>query len=138
MVSNIVFGNIVILFGKYHFYFGISFLEDSPIKFKFTLSGKLPLSKELTGVQRKNLFLIIKEALHNSLKHSGAGEALVNFQMHNDQLLIEIADDGTGILNPNSFGNGIKNMKKRVEEINATIHFSSDKGTRIQISFPLT
>jgi signal transduction histidine kinase len=125
-------------FSEYVRHFGISFFEDSPIKFRFNLSGKLPVSKELTGVQRKNLFLIIKEALHNSLKHSGAGEAMVNFQMHNDQLLIEIADNGTGILNPNSFGNGIKNMKKRVEEINATIHFSSGKGTQIQISLLLT
>ena len=125
-------------FVEYVRQFGVSFFENSSIQFQSSISPSLPLLKELTGVQRKNLFLVIKEALHNTLKHSGAQHARVTVQIENGGVVyIEVTDDGKGIEKNNSFGNGLKNMNKRIAEINGTISFESYNGTQIKITVPL-
>ena len=125
-------------FVEYVRQFGISFFENSSIQFHSSISPSLPLLKELSGVQRKNLFLVIKEALHNTLKHSGAQHAIVTLQIENGGIVyIEVADDGKGIEKNNSFGNGLRNMNKRIAEINGTISFESFNGTQIKITVPL-
>ena len=125
-------------FVEYVRQFGVSFFENSSIQFHSSISPSLPLLKELSGVQRKNLFLIIKEALHNTLKHSGAQHVRVTVQMENGGVVyIEVTDDGKGIEKNNSFGNGLKNMNKRIAEINGTISFESFNGTQIKITVPL-
>ena len=125
-------------FVEYARHFGISFFENSPVQFNCTTSGQLPLLTELSGVLRKNLFLILKEALHNSLKHAAAKNASLHIYMENKLLCMQVADDGTGIQNLNNFGNGLKNMKKRAAEINGSISFENVNGTIIKITVPLT
>ena len=117
--------------------FGVSYFENSPIRFQCTNSGNLPLHTDLSGVQRKNLFLIIKEALHNSLKHSGADTATVWVHMDGPNLCIEVTDNGPGFKEANIFGNGLKNMKKRMDEIHGDIDFSSQSGAHITIRLML-
>lgn len=124
-------------FSEYVRLFGISFFENSPLKFEYSIAGNVSPGIELTGVQRKNLFLIVKESLHNTLKHSGASNANVNIHLDNEWLSIHIADNGKGFQHINGMGNGIKNMKKRAEEINGTIHFDAKQGTRIKVLVPL-
>ena len=48
-----------------------------------------------------------------------------------------IEDNGSGIRNQNQFGNGLKNMQKRIAEIQGTIRISSENGTTITIDLPL-
>ncbi len=117
--------------------FGVSYFENSPIRFQCTSSGDLPLDTDLSGVQRKNLFLITKEALHNTLKHSGADTASVWVHMDKGKLCIEVTDNGAGFKDGNVFSNGLKNMKKRMDEIHGNIVFSSTGGAHITISLKL-
>ena len=88
---------------------------------------------------RKNLFLIIKEAFHNIIKHSAASIATVHIAMNKSILSIDVADNGKGAEGNDhptviGSGNGIKNMKKRMDEIGGTIHFSSINGMSIHIT----
>ena len=124
-------------FVEYVRQFGISYFENSPVLFDSNISDTLPAHTELSGVQRKNLFLIVKEALHNTLKHAEAKSVSVQIRQVKNILYLQVADNGTGIKNGNSFGNGLKNMKKRVAEINGTIYFESTIGTCIKIEVPL-
>lgn len=124
-------------FVEYVRQFGISYFENSPVIFDSNISNNLPAHTELSGVQRKNLFLIVKEALHNTLKHAEAKSVSVHIRQVKNILYLQVADNGTGIKNGNSFGNGLKNMKKRVAEINGTIDFESTNGTCIKIEVPL-
>ncbi len=117
--------------------FGVAYFENSPIRFQCTNSGNLPMDADLSGVQRKNLFLIIKEALHNTLKHSGANTATVWVHMDRTNLCIEVTDNGAGFREGNIFGNGLKNMKKRMDEIHGSIQFSSGEGAHITITLKL-
>lgn len=124
-------------FSEYVRLFGISFFENSPMKFEYYITAGIIPGIELTGVQRKNLFLIVKETLHNTLKHSGASYATVHIRMEKEWLSIEMADNGKGFPHMNGMGNGLKNMKKRAEEIKGIIDFDTQKGTRIKVSLPL-
>lgn len=124
-------------FVEYVRQFGLSYFEGSNIRFQCNTSGNISFDNQLSGVQRKNLFLITKEALHNVLKHSGAENAEVNIRLKGKELQLEIADNGRGIVNPNNFGNGLKNMKKRIEEIKGSIDFLSNNGTLIKLKISI-
>ena len=124
-------------FTEYARHFGLSYFEGSPIRFQFNITGNLPLTTVLGAVLRKNLFLVIKEALHNILKHSGASQANLELHMNKGLFCIEVSDNGTGIKNENSFGNGLKNMQKRINEIGGTLQLNANNGTKICVEVAL-
>ena len=89
---------------------------------------------------RRNLYLILKEALNNAIKHSNASKIKVEFARTLVMLRIEIKDDGQGFDAKTILaGYGLKTMKDRAEESNAslTIHSSQGDGTSIYIQWPL-
>ena len=124
-------------FSEYVRQYGVSFFENTGISFKYN-SADLPGQKQLSGVLRKNLFLIIKESFHNTIKHAVASEATVTLSMNNNILRIEVTDNGHGPeVNDHptliGSGNGLKNMKKRVDEIGGNIRFNTENGMSIQV-----
>lgn len=124
-------------FAEYVRQYGVSFFENSNIKFTYK-SPELPEKIQLSGGQRKNLFLITKESFHNILKHSGATEADVAITLIQHKLRLVIQDNGQGLKNNNSFGNGLKNMQKRMDEIGGSFDIRSHNGTVITVSVQLT
>ncbi len=93
-----------------------------------------PMSSEL----RRNLFLIIKESFHNIVKHSQAQKAKLTLHFSGSILFVEIEDNGKGFSanqNP-GHGNGLINMRKRMEEICGSFSMTSEagKGTKIALS----
>ncbi len=125
-------------FVEYVRQYGVSFFENSNIKFVYNIPPSLPTKAELSGGQRKNLFLIVKESLHNILKHSGATEAVVSISLVQNKLRIVIKDNGKGLHNNNEFGNGLKNMQKRMNEIHGKFDIHANNGTVITVSVMLT
>ncbi|BAP29091.1 sensor histidine kinase [Chryseobacterium sp. StRB126] len=71
-----------------------------------------PISTEL----RRNLFLCLKEAVNNVYKHSQATALKLSFSQHKHKFLITIEDNGIGIPDNQSEGNGLRNMKRRMKE----------------------
>lgn len=120
-------------FVEYVRQYGVSFFENSGVEFLCTTDSDLPRELQLKGVQRKNLFLIIKESFHNILKHAAASKTTVHIFVGSHILHIQIKDNGSGINNPNQFGNGLKNMKKRMDEIGGKLEITSNAGTTIKI-----
>lgn len=117
-------------FAEYVRQFGITYFENTAIQFKTDIADGLKKGVVVSGVKRKNLFLIVKEAFHNIVKHSGASKVQVQLLFDEKELKISIADNGKGITeetNPPSmrFGNGLKNMQKRMDEINGKIHIQN-------------
>jgi signal transduction histidine kinase len=90
---------------------------------------------------RKNILLIVKEAMNNISKYSGAVMAEVKMELNAENMLISIGDNGKGF-NPteSSGGNGLVNMKRRTQYLGGTfsIHSLPGSGTKIQISIPIT
>lgn len=92
------------------------------------------ISQTLNMEQRKNLYLICKEALTNAAKYAHAK----NVELLIEKQSIIIKDDGVGFnCEDMSSGNGVMNMKERAHQLGAqfTIQSSLKKGTFIQIGF---
>lgn len=89
---------------------------------------------QLSMEQRRNIFLVVKEAMHNTVKHARASEAGLAFHWR-DGLTVAITDNGRGFVpgNNSGSGNGLRNMRKRIESIGGTLHMESSAGTRITI-----
>jgi two-component system sensor histidine kinase UhpB len=115
--------------------FAYELLGAKGIDFEFSADediAKIKLPMEV----RKNLYLIFKEATNNMVKYAGATKATFAIRGEKDHLSMEIRDNGKGF-NPDklSEGNGLKNMKKRAEEIGAKLFIKSfpGNGTSIQL-----
>lgn len=93
---------------------------------------------ELTGEKRRNVFLCVKETLNNALKHSKATELRIEIAI-NTSLTIVIRDNGVGIETDKirQFGNGLKNIAKRMEGIGGTYEIKNDGGTVTTLKLPL-
>lgn len=95
----------------------------------------------LNPTQSLNLMRIIQEALNNSKKYAEATAFKISFSLNNENLAIEISDNGIGMNLDESIGlgNGLENMKKRAEDISANYKIGSqpESGTSILIEMPL-
>lgn len=111
--------------------------SSKDVKFHFTVNKSLEEKHLFTSVEGMNLYRIIQEAVNNSLKYAQAKNINVEISETEDQLLINISDDGIGFDSKNiEEGNGLNNMRKRAKEINAKyqLQSTSKKGTFIQIT----
>lgn len=89
---------------------------------------------KLSNEQRRNLYLVTKEALNNVMKHACANNVKLSLRLDADQLSFEVSDDGRGMQGNTTrlTGNGLKNMRKRMEDIGGTIEWlNQEKGLKI-------
>lgn len=92
------------------------FLEKTTISVNTQKKDILPTSNLSVNV-RRNLFLAIKEAVHNTYKHSEAKNLYITFTQTDESLRIDIIDDGKGLNGISDNGNGLNNMKLRTKAI---------------------
>src|SRR5690606_33060057 len=111
--------------------------ENTPVSCRVNTPPDIP-AREITGDKRRNLFLSVKESLNNVLKHAGATTLIIDSSI-NDSLRITIRDNGKriDIGQGRPFGNGLKNMKRRMESIGGTFNISADNGTVTVLELPL-
>ena len=112
----------------------VEYFEDTHITANIFLPEKLP-AFQVPGTIRRNVFLVIKEALHNVVKHSKATEVTITLQKHTDGISLSIQDNGTGIdfKNLRAFSNGLSNMKKRMKDIDTTFSIENNNGTLVTL-----
>jgi len=110
--------------------YAVEFFENTNIDCFFTMPATIP-HHDISGEKRRNIFLSVKEALNNVLKHSQSTIVRVNVAV-SDRLTIEIQDDGVGINleKLRKFGNGLNNMKKRMASIDGEFNIENSQGTR--------
>jgi signal transduction histidine kinase len=132
--SNDSLTNTISYIKKYAF----DYFENTDIKITAD-TAPLIIERQLSGEKRRNIFLCVKEALNNILKHANATEVKMHFET-NDELLITIKDNGRGIIEEklDQFSNGLKNMKRRMEKINGTCTIHNHEGVTIIFSIPLS
>lgn len=114
--------------------------EDNKIQFASAI--QIP-DKEIVVEEklRNNVFLILKEAAHNILKHAQAKRVVFEVKFLNDFCFISLNDNGKGIDDTAniSSGNGLINMRARALEsdIDLTINTHEQKGTTIGLRFKI-
>lgn len=110
--------------------------------FKYNFSFDENISwKGINEVTKANVYRIVQEALQNIIKHAKAKNVTLVFSNKNQNLIIDLKDDGVGFnVKKGKKGIGIKNIKSRVEKLNGTIQFLSEtgKGTSLLITTPYT
>lgn len=117
--------------------YAVEYLSQNGINSHVTIQDQLP-EIFVSGEFRRNIYLIVKEALHNVVKHAQAETVQIDINIEKE-LIIRIKDDGIGF-NPENirqFSNGISNMQKRVKEINGQLTIENKEGTEISIKAPL-
>ncbi|MBV8324833.1 histidine kinase [Chryseobacterium sp.] len=88
--------------------------------------GEIPISTE----QRRNLFLCLKEAVNNAYKYSKANHLTLSFIQKENNFIMKLSDNGTGIPQDRPEGNGLRNMKRRMLEMDGEFEVvSGDSGT---------
>ena len=89
--------------------------------------------------QEAALYRVAQEALHNALRHSGAGEVSVTLSRSRRRVILEVADNGTGF-DPElaSGGLGLRSMRERAAAVGGALRIRStpDAGTTVRMEVP--
>ncbi|MEP5936574.1 MAG: sensor histidine kinase [Winogradskyella arenosi] len=94
---------------------------------------------EISNKTKINIYRIIQESMQNIYKHANANHIEISISLEKGLICLNITDDGDGFdSSKTKKGIGLKNMKSRVEDINGTITFTSEKGngTLVNVKFP--
>lgn len=127
--------------------FMTEFFRRSPIRCRFDIDPQLP-DMPIAPQVRHHLFMVMKEAMNNALKHSEATEVHLDIAREADSVRISFSDDGKGIHPPEGGAarrrNGLHHMSERIREIGGDFRIESPgsagsprKGTRVEIRIPL-
>jgi signal transduction histidine kinase len=89
---------------------------------------------------RRHLFLLLKEALTNAARHSGAALVTVAFRLEDSALSVEVSDDGAGFDagrrdGGEADGRGLENMRARAQALGGRLEIASAPGggTRLAV-----
>ena len=112
------------------------YLEPTHLVSAFDFPEELPV-QALSVEVRRNVYLVVREALHNVVKHAGATKVWIALKMNEHEFKISIKDDGAGF-DPGNLefpGYGLINMRKRMNDIGGDfqIHTEIGKGTEIEL-----
>ena len=119
--------------------FAIEFLKTAEIECHVDLPERPP-NCAIPAAVRHNLFLAVKEALNNVVRHASAGAVKLRITATEQMLEITVEDDGCGFVHvpENNGADGLYNMRHRIEEIGGTFELKSEprSGTRIVFTSP--
>ena len=118
--------------------YAVEYLGQNGIKCHVDEPDNIP-QLNVSGEFRRNIYLTVKESLHNIVKHAQATEVFIEIEI-NRSLAIKINDNGIGLNNstPGEFGNGLVSMKNRMKELGGSFEIESKAGTEVRIKAPLS
>jgi streptogramin lyase len=118
--------------------YAFKMLEAKNITLQFDIPEDMYDAK-LTLHQRRNIYLILCEAIHNVAKYSNATHCIVTAEIIHNKINLQIKDDGLGFdpVSKSLGGNGFINMKQRAQELNAVFTVFTEKlrGTILTLQF---
>ena len=127
------------------------YLRTGGIRCRLDLPETLPTSS-LSSSVRHHLYLAVREALHNIIKHASASEVQLRLRVNREMtwLTIMIADNGRGFIVPVETsvvsarpgapgGHGLENMMHRLKTVDGRCELESQpgQGTIVRLVLPL-
>jgi signal transduction histidine kinase/ligand-binding sensor domain-containing protein len=128
--------------------YAAEYLMQAGIRSRIEVPEEFPY-RFVSGEFRRNVYLAVKEALHNIAKHSQAQEVYIRIEVRKE-LMIVLQDDGIGFdraaIRP--YANGLQNMERRIGELGGTLVVGGGtafggplagegRGTRVTIAVPI-
>ena len=110
------------------------------VSYRAELPTHLPAATILPEV-RHNVFLAFKEAVNNVVKHAHATEARVRLRLEPGKFILSVEDNGrgTGDVAEKKLRNGLKNMRKRLADVNGEFEIAPGEtgGTAVRLTVPV-
>lgn len=103
------------------------FLSRSSLRCRFDIPEDLP-ARPLSPELRHHLFLVVREALNNVIKHASATLVKLSVAVEDDTLRLRIENDGPGFSVASAAAtprNGLRNMRARIEEMGGCFDLAS-------------
>jgi signal transduction histidine kinase len=135
--SNDTLEGLITYAGKYaQEYFALAGL-----RYRVEMPDQLP-DAPIAPEIRHNVFLAFKEAVNNVVKHAQATEVHSRLRLGENVFTLEIEDNGRGLggLEQKSGRNGLRNMRKRMEDVGGkfSIGPAAGRGTIVQLTVPIS
>lgn len=114
--------------------------QSTDVKLEFVQEEGMDLSKKISSANSIQILRIVQEAVQNAVKYAEASQIQVIFSLSENQLQFQVIDNGSGFdLEKVKAGNGLGNMQKRADEIEAILSVKSEngQGTEISLLLPL-
>ncbi|MGR3810945.1 triple tyrosine motif-containing protein [Jiulongibacter sp. NS-SX5] len=112
-------------------------LPEKGFDFKFETKG-IEEQTFINPLIRQNLYLILKEAITNTLKHSDGNQVTVHMEKEGSKLQLKIADNGSKKESSKSDGLGLSNLKARAHKIGGSLRQYYEKGFVVEVNAPLS
>lgn len=120
--------------------FATDYLRDAGIRCLLDVPDQMP-AREVPANVRHNVFLVVKEALQNIVKHAHATEVWLHVSAGENGLKLTVEDNGCGFEQApeNAWADGLRNMRQRLTEIGGECQIQSNvgQGTTIAVQLPL-
>jgi signal transduction histidine kinase len=117
------------------------YLALADLRYRLDVPAQLP-EANIAPDLRHNVFLAFKESVNNVVKHAKATEVKIRLRLDANKFTIEIEDDGKG---PGDAAkktgrNGLRNMRKRMEDVGGTFVMKpgDERGTIVRLTSPIT
>ncbi|RYG45335.1 MAG: hypothetical protein EOO01_17990, partial [Chitinophagaceae bacterium] len=123
-------------FCEYVKQYAFRLFESVPMQLNY-VQEVTDLHYALNGKIRKNLFYCVKEILNNALKHSKADALTIEMHQDRKHFSITVTDNGVGLQQQNAFGNGLNNIKRRIDNIGGEIAIETSGGLIVRLSLPV-
>jgi PAS domain S-box-containing protein len=126
--------------GSYLAAYADDFLSQANLRCRLDVPEVLP-EIPVSARSRQYVFLAVKEALNNVVKHARATEVRLHLAMRENRLVIRVSDNGRGFTlgRLSRIGQGVQNMKARLTDAGGecVIQSRQGKGTMVRMTIPL-
>ncbi|MNU48416.1 Signal transduction histidine-protein kinase/phosphatase DegS [compost metagenome] len=97
-----------------------------------------PMKLEFSAAKSHLIYRVLQELIGNALTHASCKSIFVKFELLNDELIIQVEDDGLG-MNKSQIESGLKSVKERVSVLQGkvTIQSSEKSGTTVKIQIEI-
>jgi signal transduction histidine kinase/ligand-binding sensor domain-containing protein len=120
--------------------FAEEFLAATHVRLRLDMQRGMP-DLPLSPERRHDIFLAVKEALNNAVRHAQASEILVQIRLEAGRtLMIRVQDNGRGF-DPelvSGGGEGVNNMRERLESLGGQCHLHTRPGGGTTVDFTIS
>ena len=126
---------------NYIFQYAQEYFQNTGVRCRMDLPPQLP-NCSVSTEERHNLFMAVKEALNNVLKHAHATEVRISLAIEGGALRIVVTDNGCGFVMNGSLngGDGLNNMKERLARLGGRLDLQTkqNSGTRVEMEVSIS
>ena len=125
-------------FADYVYHYAEMFAVSAGIGIRAGFPSDVP-DAVVSSVVRHAVYMCVKEALNNAVKHAEATLLFVSMTIDGRRVTVRIGDNGNGFRLPRKGGNGLSNMRTRMEDIGGSFRIGPrpEGGCEVVLEFGL-